>query len=278
MIRPLTCVCLLLAGGSGLYLYQSKHRAQMLDREIEHTLKATDAARGRIGALRGEWTLLNESERLAALSQSHLGLKPLAPSQYVTTAELGVRLPPPAAPGTIYTPGEEEATPAADPLPPAPTPAPAPIVPPLASRPILAVARAQPLPPAAPSRPPAQAVSALQPSSPLPPPRPIGAYPLLAPLVNVSTVVTSPVPRPAAPRPTPPAANTAGPPIGESVARMARLQAGVPAAGVAAPAPQPAYSAPASNQPIASALGGVRPLLPPPVPYGSAMAASASTR
>ena len=26
MIRPFTCICMLLAGGSGLYLYQSKHR------------------------------------------------------------------------------------------------------------------------------------------------------------------------------------------------------------------------------------------------------------
>ena len=32
MIRPITCVCFLLACGSGLYLYQSKHRVQLLDR------------------------------------------------------------------------------------------------------------------------------------------------------------------------------------------------------------------------------------------------------
>ena len=40
MIRPVTCVCFLLACGSGLYLYQSKHRVQVLDREIEKTVHA----------------------------------------------------------------------------------------------------------------------------------------------------------------------------------------------------------------------------------------------
>ena len=35
MIRPLTIVTFLMACGSGLYLYQSKHAAQVLDRDIE---------------------------------------------------------------------------------------------------------------------------------------------------------------------------------------------------------------------------------------------------
>ena len=43
MIRPITCVCFLLACGSGLYVYQSKHRVQVLDRKIEKTVRATDA-------------------------------------------------------------------------------------------------------------------------------------------------------------------------------------------------------------------------------------------
>ena len=34
MIRPVTCVCFLLACGSGLYVYQSKHRVQLIDRDI----------------------------------------------------------------------------------------------------------------------------------------------------------------------------------------------------------------------------------------------------
>ena len=34
MIRPFTVLSMLLAGGTGLYLYQAKHSAQMLEREI----------------------------------------------------------------------------------------------------------------------------------------------------------------------------------------------------------------------------------------------------
>ena len=68
MIRPVTCVCVLLAGASGLYLYQSKHRVQLLDRQIESTVRATQAARERTGVLRAEWTLLNDPERLAQLA------------------------------------------------------------------------------------------------------------------------------------------------------------------------------------------------------------------
>ena len=34
MIRPFTCVTMLLAAGAGLYLYQTKHRGQMRSRAV----------------------------------------------------------------------------------------------------------------------------------------------------------------------------------------------------------------------------------------------------
>ena len=103
MIRPATYVCLLLAGVSGLALYQSKHRTHLLDREIMRTLRATAQTEERIAVLRTEWALLNEPERLAELSQRHLGLRTLAPEQFVPVAEIAARLPaplPPDAPGS----------------------------------------------------------------------------------------------------------------------------------------------------------------------------------
>ena len=112
MIRPFTCICLLLAGGSGLYLYQSKHRAQMLDREIGRVLRQTEVARDRIGVLRAEWAVLNEPERLAELSQQHLGLRQLSPTQFVAVADLGARLPPVPVPGAASAPADEPAVPA----------------------------------------------------------------------------------------------------------------------------------------------------------------------
>ena len=39
MIRPITLLCFVAACGSGLYLYQEKHRVQVLDHHIEQTVK-----------------------------------------------------------------------------------------------------------------------------------------------------------------------------------------------------------------------------------------------
>ncbi len=39
MIRPMTCLSLVAALGAGMYLYQEKHNAQMLDRDINRTVK-----------------------------------------------------------------------------------------------------------------------------------------------------------------------------------------------------------------------------------------------
>ena len=72
MIRPFTCVCFLLACGSGLYLYQSKHRVQMIDREIENTVRATEELREQTRVLHAEWTLLNDPQRLQALADQFL--------------------------------------------------------------------------------------------------------------------------------------------------------------------------------------------------------------
>ena len=102
MIRPVTCVCFLLACGSGLYLYQAKHRVQLLDQQIEKTVRATEAAREQIRLLHADWTLLNQPDRLQKLADQFLTLKPANPAQFTSMAELDSRLPavppPPAAP------------------------------------------------------------------------------------------------------------------------------------------------------------------------------------
>jgi hypothetical protein len=98
MIRPFTCVCLLMAGASGLYLYHEKYRVQLLDQQIAQTVKATEATRARTNMLRAEWTLLNEPQRLQDLASHYLQLQPLAPSQFVQLADLDSHLPPPVSP------------------------------------------------------------------------------------------------------------------------------------------------------------------------------------
>lgn len=315
MTRPVTCICVLLAGASGLYLYQSKHQAQMLDREIAHTLKATDVARDRIGVLRGEWAMLNEPERLAALSQAHLELKTLTPSQFATAAELGALLPPPVPPGTVTMLAEDAAlSPTMEPVPqPAPTALVAVPAPPVPVRANVVTARQPPvmqnqlavtLPPTpphsvarvsearisearmseartterhedpTPPRPPMQVASTLpMPMAPLPTPRPAALHPVLAPVVNVSvSPMAAPPPlRPVQTRPAPAHAAT----LASSAAAPPRsaLPAQENPAMSAASAP-PSYVRPPYDS--TSALGGSRPQLPPPVPFGSAMAASST--
>ena len=73
MIRPFTCLCFLLACGSGLYLYQSKHRVQLLDRQIEDTVHGTEKLREQIRVMHAEWTLLNDPQRLQTLAERGCG-------------------------------------------------------------------------------------------------------------------------------------------------------------------------------------------------------------
>ncbi len=93
MIRPLTIATCLLACGSGLYLYQSKHEVQLLDRTIERTVHDTNALREQSRLLAAEWTMLNDPERLRQFSDTYLSLKTISPTQFTSVADLDTRLP-----------------------------------------------------------------------------------------------------------------------------------------------------------------------------------------
>jgi hypothetical protein len=93
MIRPFTCLSLLAAFGSGMYLYAEKHRAELLERQIAHVMHETEAARQRAGLLRADWALLNDPTRLQDMADKYLALKPMAPSQFVQLGDLSNHLP-----------------------------------------------------------------------------------------------------------------------------------------------------------------------------------------
>jgi hypothetical protein len=98
MIRPITCIAFLLACGSGLYLYQTKHRVKLLDDHIARVVRSTDAMREQTRMLAAEWTLLNDPERLRVLANQFLSLQTVAPNQFTSLADLDKRLPPPVLP------------------------------------------------------------------------------------------------------------------------------------------------------------------------------------
>lgn len=267
MIRPFTFISMVLACASGLYLYQSKHQAQMLDRDIGRTLKQTEQARERIGMLRTEWALVNEPDRLAELARAHTTLQSLKPTQFVAMADLAARLPPP---GQAAADPEPEEIPVAQ-ASPAPTPAaPAPET------------KAEP-------KPEPRAVAAAEPK---PAPRHVTKTQAPTPVTTQSATDvadTSPhepgrapvhvTSRAAAPsrQILPASVNadaTAPGTVGAAVLRAMRAQGQAQAQAQQAYTPpayaQPAYQAPqAYAAPAASMLGNARGALPPPVPYAS---------
>ena len=95
MIRPITIVTFLMACGSGLYLYQSKHEVQLLDRTIEKSVRDTTALREQSRLLSAEWTMLNDPDRLRQFSDTYLSLKTINPAQFTSLNDLDNRLPAP---------------------------------------------------------------------------------------------------------------------------------------------------------------------------------------
>jgi hypothetical protein len=96
MFRPLTFVTLVLACGSGLYLYQVKHQAQMLDKQIDRAVKAIEATRAQAREMSAEWTLEGNPSRLQDLVTQFLPTdQPVQPSQFIGLADLDSHLPPP---------------------------------------------------------------------------------------------------------------------------------------------------------------------------------------
>ncbi len=219
MIRPFTCVCMVLALGSGLYLYQAKHRAQLLDREIEATMRARDAAQARAGVLRAEWTLENDPERLAGLAERFLSLKTVTPGQFTTMAELDKRLPPVRAPEPTPDGTTDDGTPVA--AAPEPEPAKAAAIPEIKPEPPKRDLAASPPPRPAPAK---VATAAPRPPQRRAVPTVVAGRVATAETRSVFTPVAATVPRPL------PAPYVASAPVATSVLGFAR-------AGLAPPVP-----------------------------------------
>jgi hypothetical protein len=242
MIRPVTCVCLLMAAGSGLYLYQAKHQAQVIDREITRTMNEVSRLSQRISVLRADYQLEQDPETLGALAQQYLAdLKPTAPSQFTTWAELEKLLPPPpsapaaeaVAPQDVPAAGAEPPRPAvtaeparaepagAEPPRPAVTPEPARAEPAGAEPPRPSVApepaRAEPPRPAAAPEPAHAEATRTEP----PPQRPTAMRPTVPPVAATAMApLLSPAPAPTA---------TASRQVGHSLVAVARQAPATPA-------------------------------------------------
>jgi hypothetical protein len=107
MIRPFTCLSLLMFAGSGMYLYSAKHQVQLLDRDIARLVRTAQENRTRAQMLHAEYDLLGDPDRLRELSTQVLpNLQATAPTQFTTLADLDRRLPPP---GPLPAPAADQA-------------------------------------------------------------------------------------------------------------------------------------------------------------------------
>ncbi len=245
MIKPATCLCLLAACGSGLYLYSEKHRTALLDREIGQVIHRTEAARARTGLLRAEWALLNEPGRLSDMAGRYLTLHPMAPTQFVPVAMLAAHLPAAVAPSADAVAEEDDA-------PPAPVTAEAP--------PAMLASAATGLPAHHPMQPPgkpdAHAAKLLAHADMRHAPHHVE----VADSQDGSMLAHgTPLPL-AAPRPL-------GASVYNAMARPMRASATRTIVASAAPRFAVASAAPSYASAVSSALGG-QATLPPPVPYG----------
>ncbi|QHI95742.1 hypothetical protein GT348_05260 [Aristophania vespae] len=95
MIRPVTLICALMAAVSGLFLYAKKHDTLVLEQKITQLVRDTHKVQEQTAMLRTEWALLNQPDRLAALSERLLpDLQMIQPKQFVKLDKLASYLPP----------------------------------------------------------------------------------------------------------------------------------------------------------------------------------------
>jgi hypothetical protein len=273
IFRPLTVLCFLVAAGFGWNLFQVKHSTALLDRELAGIAEQIKAAQKQKETLESVWGTLNDLPRLRQLSQQLLPQEMSQTPQNRSFAELERRLPPAQAP---------EAMPSAFALregASAPDIAIA-LLPPETLAPALLLASAMPPPPAAA---PASVAAALPASAPLP----VSKAPQADALAEEEAL---PLPPPAPPHllamAEPRAVLAATPrPVAAPAPRAALPATAAPAGPYAPPyTPAPiAYARPAQptrpqsapEPPAHSLLGGLgAPLLAPPVPFGSAHAAT----
>jgi hypothetical protein len=258
MIRPFTLLCFCAFAGIGAWLYQVKHQVAMKDRELVEIRRQTEQARQRLDILRAEWALLNEPGRLRQNATRVLSLEPMQPQHFARPADIERRLP--AAQAFAGAPNLFAPPPGAE--------SPRGVEPPvmLASAPAAArVARAPTATPPT-ATPPASTPAGAQATArgpEAPAPQALAAALAAQRAEQASRAAPRPPsPQPAsAPRPVQPAVHVTSPP---------------PPAG---PVTRVTSAAPPEAS-FASALGGAsalgRPVLAPPVPIGSANAASAA--
>ena len=78
---------------SGFALYSLEHLTRGLERKVAKLQDGIDEEIENARFLNAEWSSLTRPDRLQQLSEEHLGLQTMLPSQVVKIEELGEKLP-----------------------------------------------------------------------------------------------------------------------------------------------------------------------------------------
>jgi hypothetical protein len=98
MIRPTSCILLLLAAGAGAALFHISFDVSALDDRLTALNRGIVADQEALHVLRAEWAFLNQPARIEELSQRYLDLQPLDGAQIGTASLLAFRPPAPGDP------------------------------------------------------------------------------------------------------------------------------------------------------------------------------------
>lgn len=90
-----TFLCMMLAIGSGYFLYTKKHETSIINDKIKQTIQEINQTKEMTARLRTKWVLENQPNRLKRLTKIFIPyLKNTKTEQYVSIRELKNRLPP----------------------------------------------------------------------------------------------------------------------------------------------------------------------------------------
>ncbi len=91
MIRPTSCILLILAAAAGGALFRISFEVSELDDRLGNLNRDIRSDREAIHVLRAEWSFLNQPDRLEELARRHLDLQPVSGTQLTGAGTLPVR-------------------------------------------------------------------------------------------------------------------------------------------------------------------------------------------
>jgi cell division protein FtsL len=100
ILRLLNFVVILALVASAGYVYKIKYEATLQAASVAKMRAEIRRERDAIAALRAEWSKLDQPQRIQALAQRHLTMKPIEPRQFDTLDNLPDKPIPIVPPGT----------------------------------------------------------------------------------------------------------------------------------------------------------------------------------